>query len=67
MAHRHRAKTTDMYGYNAPIVGAKYEPRAHGAVCFVERCACGATRACNGNGVFKEQGPWRAPENEVRS
>jgi hypothetical protein len=67
MAHRHRTKTTDIYCYNSPIVGAKYERRAHGAVCIVDRCACGATRACNSNGQFQEQGPWRAPENEVRS
>lgn len=69
MAHRHRVKSTATYGYSAPIQGAKYNPRAHGGVCIVEYCACGARRACNSTGWGRdEQGPWRMPDaSEVRS
>lgn len=65
--HRHKVKTTDTYGYSAPIQGARYEPRAHGAVVHVDRCACGARRATNSNGVFQERGPWTRDESEVAS
>jgi hypothetical protein len=68
MAHRHRIKSTSTYSYQAPIQGAKYNPRAHGGVVHVDRCACGATRACNSTGGHTEQGPWRTPDaSEVRS
>ena len=60
MAHRHRIKSTDTYCYSAPIPGAKYEPRAHGGVAYVDRCACGAVRRTNSTGRYQERGPWVA-------
>jgi hypothetical protein len=68
MAHRHKTKNSQIYGYSGPIVGAREERRAHGGVRIVDYCACGATRACNSTGNFLEQGPWRTPDAiEVRS
>ena len=62
MAHRHKTKTCEIYGYSGSIVGAREERRAHGGVRIVDRCACGATRATNSTGKFREQGPWRLPD-----
>lgn len=31
---------------------------AHGNICIVETCACGATRSTNVNGLHFEQGVW---------
>lgn len=59
--HRHKVKTTDTYGYSAPIQGARYEPRAHGGVCHVDRCACGAVRRTNATGRYTERGKWVVP------
>lgn len=61
MAHQHKAVTSSTHGYTAPIPGARYEPRAHGAVTIRETCACGAFRRTNSNGRFDERGPWTMP------
>jgi len=58
MAHRHQTKTTSTHGFTAPIHGARCEPRAHGGVVHVDRCACGATRRTNSTGRYEERGPW---------
>lgn len=67
MAHRHQVKNTSTYCYSAPIQGAKYDPRAHGGVVHVDRCACGAVRRTNSTGKFQERGPWMRDESEVTS
>lgn len=36
----------------------RHEPRAGGNVCYVEVCACGATRTTNVNSPWREVGPW---------
>jgi hypothetical protein len=56
----HSAERSGTYGYSAPIpraIGGE-EPRAHGNVCEVEHCRCGAVRAANINQRWVEQGPW---------
>jgi len=35
-----------------------YEPPAHGNVCRVEHCACGAHRTVNVNAGRRARGPW---------
>jgi hypothetical protein len=35
-----------------------YEPRAHGNVCHVETCHCGARRTVNVNAGCREYGTW---------
>jgi len=60
VSHRHKEKTYRIVGYTAPIPGAKYNPMAHGGVCIISTCSCGAERRTNSNGGAKgrEVGPW---------
>lgn len=57
-AHRHVAASETTRGYQHTARGAVEDQRAHGAVCHVERCACGAVRETNSNGRFVERGRW---------
>lgn len=53
----HRAVGSTERCYSGPV--SRDENRAaHGNICIVEKCACGATRATNVNGVHFEQGVW---------
>lgn len=66
--HRHKAqaKRRTMSGYRGTALGA-HESRtgevraAHGAVRYLDVCACGATRETNRNGHFTEIGTWTEP------
>ncbi len=51
MSHRHRAKTSVTVGYRGPV-GPHWQQnqKAHGGVCIVETCACGARRETNSTG-----------------
>ena len=40
---------------------------AHGGICDVERCECGAERRTNRNGYHEERGSWRALGVEFRA
>ena len=57
--HRHRTKTSRTICFGGPIDGARPNPAAHGNICVIDICACGATRAANVNGQYVEQGTWR--------
>lgn len=61
--HRHRCATSIIVGYTGtvprPVCGENRA--AHGAVCVVETCACGAVRRTNSNGRHDERGAWIAP------
>ena len=62
MTHRHRA--IPALTETKPFTGAvtwPAKPAAHGGVCYVEHCACGAWRAANVNGVHVERAPWEPP------
>ena len=68
--HKHKAKVTTMRGYSGTAAGAHYTPRgeerrAHGGVCHVERCSCGATRETNSNGRYDERGTWQEPDESA--
>lgn len=57
--HRHRPHTTMTVGYRGTAAGVRYENRsAHGAVCIIDTCRCGAKRETNSNGRHDERGPW---------
>lgn len=57
--HRHKAKTETTIGYRYPVGPPHLQrPRAHGGVCHVETCACGARRETNSNGRSKETTGW---------
>ena len=56
--HKHRAEKTKDFGFAGPV--SRDENRAaHGNICRVETCWCGATRCININGVHIERGYWR--------
>lgn len=59
--HIHRAwgesRTEPFFG----PVGRDENPAAHGGVCEVETCRCGATRRTNVNQQHVERGQWVEP------
>lgn len=57
--HRHTPKTTKTIGFRGTVRNVRRENRAaHGAVCHVDTCRCGATRETNSNGRHVERGGW---------
>jgi len=62
--HQHFAqKTSDPFPYLGPVaVRGEENPRAHGNVCVVEMCACGASRGVLRNAGAEECGPWERKE-----
>jgi len=67
MSHHHRAipAISRDYGFTGPVGGPGRENRAaHGGVCQVDRCACGAERSTNINQCHVERGQWRVPTAE---
>ncbi len=51
-----RTETT----FRGPAPGARENPMAHGGSRVTERCACGAVRVTNVNGIYVEVGAWGA-------
>lgn len=60
--HHHRKKTSAIRPFSSPISGARENPSAHGNVCVVDTCNCGAVRQTNVNQQHRERGPWVEPE-----
>lgn len=45
--------------YTGPVrFDGRANPAAHGGVCFVQRCACGARRVVNASAGHREIGAW---------
>ncbi len=68
MSHVHRPdpSRTVTRPFAGPV--SKYENRAaHGNVCEVFTCKCGATRLVNINGNHIERGDWTEPEPEAHA
>ena len=59
--HRHRATTSKVYPFAGPV-SDREDPRAHGNICVVSYCNCGATRRENINQRWIERGPWEKSE-----
>lgn len=59
--HQHRVSKTETRPFMG-AVGTKQNPAAHGGVCEVSTCKCGATRRTNVNGRHIERGYWTLPE-----
>jgi hypothetical protein len=55
--HTHRAVRTEERSYRGPV-GRTEVPQAHGGVCRVAHCRCGAVRESNHNQGHSEYGPW---------
>jgi len=60
--HRHRAipSRTETRPFSGPV-GRHPDPRAHGNVCEVEFCSCGAVRRTNVNRRWMETSGWIVP------
>lgn len=63
---RHKAKTTVTVGYRGPVGPYwRQNPQAHGGVCIVETCACGARRETNSTGGDRrETTGWQQREDD---
>lgn len=47
------------YPFTGPVrFDNRANPAAHGGVCFVQRCACGARRVVNASAGYLEYGDW---------
>ena len=55
--HEHRAIRTYDRCYTGPV-SRNENPLAHGCICEIEVCDCGAERRANVNGCYVEQGSW---------
>ena len=62
--HKHEAKALRYLPFTGPVAGANYNPAAHGNVCIVSTCVCGAECRQNVNGLHTEKGPWIGPHKE---
>lgn len=58
--HTHRPATHELRPYIGPVAATIDDENvaAHGNVCEVQRCRCGAVRSVNINGRHRERGPW---------
>jgi len=65
MSHRHTVSSSRDVCYSAPVAGARENRAAHGCICVVEKCSCGAIREANVNGRHVEQGRWVLQEGEL--
>ena len=61
--HTHRPKPalTIERPFTGPVASPQVQ-QAHGNICRVHTCACGATRKSNLNASAIERGAWEAPE-----
>lgn len=55
--HRHRGTGSTVLPFSG-AVSRSQNPAAHGGVCIVKTCACGATQRINCNGMHREHGAW---------
>jgi hypothetical protein len=59
LKHRHRPVRSkqEVRPFFGPVARVE-KPAAHGNVCMIDRCRCGAMRRTNVNGLHVEQGRW---------
>ena len=65
-AHRHAVARTEDVGFRGPVAFPG-NPAAHGNICVVATCRCGAVRHTNVNQSHIERGVWIAPEPDDTS
>jgi len=58
--HQHRpvASLSRTRPYSGSVDARTPNPAAHGGVCHVHTCRCGAERRVNANGQHREVGRW---------
>ena len=59
MTHHHRATETLARTFYGCVNPDDCNPEAHGAVCEIHTCECGAVQERNCNGSHEEHGLWR--------
>jgi hypothetical protein len=61
--HQHRAvkDLQETVGFSGPV-SDRQNQAAHGNVCVIDKCSCGAIRKTNINQRFSERGAWFRPE-----
>lgn len=64
--HRHTAVTTIERCFRGSVSSRRENRAAHGGVCYVERCHCGAERHTNVNGSHEETSGWLTVESDQR-
>jgi len=64
MAHRHQPTKTYVRPFFGPVA-ARENRAAHGNVCVIDTCSCGAERRTNRNQGHLERGTWTAPERST--
>lgn len=65
--HTHRIAKTRTECFTSPIHSARHpNPAAHGDLCVVRVCLCGAERRTNLNGRYAEFGEWIPTPTEDR-
>jgi len=60
--HKHRAKVGMVAPFRGQIATAKENRAAHGNICEIAVCLCGATRFTNINQQHRERGRWTPPD-----
>ena len=55
--HRHSVAQEETQPFSGPVAD-RQNPAAHGNVCYIQHCKCGATRKTNVNGANVERGRW---------
>lgn len=57
--HKHAVETSREVAFSGPVASPQ-NPAAHGNICIIEVCRCGATRRKNVNQDYLEVGAWDA-------
>ena len=60
--HQHRLHTTRIVGFRGPVRTPENRA-AHGNICEIATCRCGATRETNVNQDHFERGQWAESES----
>lgn len=64
--HKHKAVQEKTVSYRGTAQGARENRRAHGGVCYVAMCQCGARRETNSNAGAIERGAWICEDSEEK-
>ena len=62
--HRHSVATSKDRGFSSPVNAERENRAAHGNICRIDTCSCGAKRWTNINQQHTESSGWIAPESE---
>jgi len=58
--HKHRIKFRSIVPFSGPVADPQNR-MAHGNLCQIDLCSCGAERRTNCNLGYRERGPWVVP------